>query len=88
MAPTARSVHTAWAATCITAFIGLVFRMLWSVAAGSSFLVFLVTPLPLLRKAAHFFGSSCVEDILLGRQQGSRGGLIRRHCDGSPCPLS
>ena len=54
MAPTARRAHGNWAATRITALIGLVFRMLWSVATGLKFLVFLVTPLPQLRKAAHF----------------------------------
>jgi hypothetical protein len=55
MVPTARRAHAKWAATRITAFIGLVFRMLWSVvAAGLKFLVFLVTPLTQLRKAAHF----------------------------------
>jgi len=55
MVSTARRARTDWAATRIAAFIGLVFRMLWSVAAGLIFLVFLVTPLPLLRKATHFF---------------------------------
>jgi hypothetical protein len=55
MVSTARRARTDRAATRITALIGLVFRMLWSVAAGLIFLVFLVTPLPLLRKATHFF---------------------------------
>ena len=55
MVSTARRARTDWAATRIAAFIGLVFRMIWSVAAGLIFLVFLITPLPLLRKATHFF---------------------------------
>jgi len=55
MVSAARRTRTDWAATRIAEFIGLVFRMLWSVAAGLILLVFLVTPLPLLRKATHFF---------------------------------
>jgi hypothetical protein len=53
MAPTARRARTDWAATRVASLCGLVFRMLWSLAAGFLFFFLLFTwPLELLRKAA------------------------------------